>query len=93
MPRYDQAFVFSEGLAAVKVDKKWGFIDKDGTLAIQPQFDETLAFRKGLAPVRVGHKWTYIDRTGRPIGSPRFENVGAVTEEVLLFMIVSGELK
>ena len=92
MPRYDQAFVFSEGLAAVKLDKKWGFIDKNGTMVIQPQFDETLAFRKGLAPVRLGHKWTYIDKTGRTIASARFESVGAVTDEVLLFMIVDGEL-
>lgn len=30
--KYDDAYVFSEGLAAVKIIDKWGFIDKNDNL-------------------------------------------------------------
>ena len=33
-PEYDNAYDFSEGLAAVAKDFKWGFIDKTGNEAI-----------------------------------------------------------
>ncbi len=36
---YDHAWPFSEGLAAVEVDGKIGFIDSEGSLVIKPQFE------------------------------------------------------
>ena len=38
-PTYDTVQSFSEGLAAVKINHKWGFIDKTGKVAIEPQFN------------------------------------------------------
>ena len=32
--------LFSEGLAAVQVDGKWGFIDRTGSMVIPPQFPD-----------------------------------------------------
>ena len=37
--KYDNATDFSEGLAAVKVNDKWGFIDRSGKMVIAPQFN------------------------------------------------------
>jgi hypothetical protein len=42
---------FSEGLAPVQVNRKWGFIDKTGKLVVKPQFDEVYGFSEGLACV------------------------------------------
>ncbi len=42
---------FSGGLAPVLIDKKCGFVDRDGKLAIQPQFLGARNFSNGLAPV------------------------------------------
>ena len=67
---------FSEGLAAVKIDGKWGFIDKSGQVVIQPQFSKPNLFAKpsyffgGLALVWAGEKWGYIDTTGKYVWGP-----------------------
>lgn len=51
-PRFEEAERFSEGLAAVKVDKQWCFINEKGEIVIQTQFTENLPpgpFSDGLA--------------------------------------------
>src|SRR5207249_1477743 len=48
---------FHEGLAAVRLGDKWGYIDKQGMLVISPRFDRASMFAEGLAAVE-------IDRTG-----------------------------
>jgi hypothetical protein len=64
---------FSDGLAAVKLNGKWGYIDKDGKTVISPQFDQAVPFQNGLAQVVVRSsppKFGYIDRTGKYIWEP-----------------------
>jgi hypothetical protein len=43
---YDHAWPFSEGLAAVEVDGKIGFINVDGDIVINPQFESPFKRRK-----------------------------------------------
>lgn len=50
-PRYDDALSFSEGLAAVKTDGLWGYIDTKGNTVIPEQFDIAFSFSEGLALV------------------------------------------
>ena len=50
-PRYDDALSFSEGLAAVKTDGQWGYIDTKGNTVIPEQFDIAFSFSEGLALV------------------------------------------
>jgi hypothetical protein len=49
----DQVKDFSEGLAAVRVDGKWGFIDRTGKMTIPAQFGIAEPFSEGLAAVSV----------------------------------------
>jgi hypothetical protein len=42
---------FSDGLAAVRVESKWGYIDKTGKFVIEPQFVGAGPFSEGLAAV------------------------------------------
>lgn len=64
---------FSEGLAPVKVGKKWGYINKHAKMVIKPQFDSmkelnyeyASSFNKGVAKVRIGNKYGYIDKNGK----------------------------
>ncbi len=44
---------FHEGLAAVQIKDKWGFMDKRGRLVIPPQFIEAGDFSEGLAAVEL----------------------------------------
>lgn len=50
-PQYESAGQFSEGLAAVRKDGKWGFIDEDGKTVIPFQYDLAGGFHEGLAVV------------------------------------------
>lgn len=64
-PQYDSAYFFSEGLAAVRYKRKWGFIDTKGQFVIPPQYDDVdKSFQKGIARVFVGQKAFCIGKTG-----------------------------
>lgn len=58
---------FSEGLASVRIGKKWGFIDTLGALKIPAQFDEVKEFHNGFAAARQGKLWGIIDPDGTPV--------------------------
>jgi len=68
-PRFESARVFSEGLAAVRIDTAaWGYIDRTGKVVIQPQFIRACEFRDGVALVRSFELHTYrIDRKGKAL--------------------------
>ena len=51
----------SDGLAAIKVDKKWGYVDVNGEIVIQPIYDDCKDFSEGLAAVKISDKWGFID--------------------------------
>jgi hypothetical protein len=44
---------FHDGLAAIRIRDKWGFMDKTGRLVIAPQFIEAGDFSEGLAAVEL----------------------------------------
>ena len=49
-PKYQEAGWFSEGLAAVKVGKKYGYINTSGKMVIPAKFTVAKSFRKGYMP-------------------------------------------
>ena len=62
---YDDAWYFSEGLARVYENGKWGFIDKTGKVVIPLIYDGADGFSDGEAKVRVDDERFYIDKEGR----------------------------
>lgn len=50
-PQYDNAQYFSEGLAAVRKNGKWGYIDTAGKTVIPFEYDIAYAFNEGYAVV------------------------------------------
>ena len=68
---YDSVQGFSEGLAAVRVGEKWGYINAKGEMVITPQFigDEGFVndFSDGTALVFVEDKGFLIDHSGKAI--------------------------
>ena len=62
-----------DALFPVKIQGKWGYIDKTGTININPRFEEAKPFSEGLAQVRIGEKWGYIDPSGELVIAPKFK--------------------
>src|SRR6218665_2970306 len=60
-------------LAPVKIEGKWGYINKTGKIVIKLQFDEARGFREGLANIKLDSKWGYINKTGKIVINPRFD--------------------
>ena len=68
-PRFEQAEVFACGLAKVRYQGKFGFIQRDGAFAIKPQFDSvSWRFRDGTAVVESANKSRFIDGSGKFVG-------------------------
>ncbi len=62
--RWDAACYMNEGLAAVKRDGRWGYVDSQGTMIVPPIYDGAFAFSQGRAAVHRGGLWGYIDPKG-----------------------------
>jgi hypothetical protein len=58
---YDEVSPFSQGLSAVKVGTKWGYINEKNQMVIKPQFQDAREFSEGLAEVRLNGKWGFIN--------------------------------
>ena len=54
---FDDALPFSEGLAAVKNNGLWGYIDTNGEYVVQPQYEQATSFTGGCAAVYGGGMW------------------------------------
>lgn len=58
---YEDAVPFvTKEPAPVLKNGKWGFVDLDGNIVIEPQYENAGAFSGGLAPVQTGGGWGYI---------------------------------
>jgi hypothetical protein len=74
---YEAAHQFRFGLAAVKLNGKFGFIDKSGRFVIRPIFDIAGTFdENGLAIVSIDHAAGMIDRSGHVVVPLRYDAVG-----------------
>ena len=63
-PQFVTAQGFSEGLAAVRVDTRWGYINSRGEQVIEPRYTFARPFSEGLAAVEGLSGWNYINRSG-----------------------------
>jgi Caspase domain/WG containing repeat len=76
---------FSNGLAAVRQNGKWGYIDGTGDFAIACQYDEVKRFSEGIAAVRRGNAWQYINTAGKMVregGTEPFLEALSCSEEM-----------
>ena len=64
---YNDISMLSEGLAAVQLNRKWGFIDKIGKVVIPCKYAWAYSFSEGLTAVKLNGKFGFIDKTGREI--------------------------
>ncbi len=78
-----------QGLSADGKTQKWGFIDADGKVVVQPDWDavsfqvvlgQVVACNEGLCGVQKDGKWGYVDTSGHPAISNQFDSAGPFLE-------------
>ena len=74
--------IFPDGLASVRLNGKWGFVDTTGSEVIPCKYDYTYGFSNGLAKVELDGKWGYIDKTGRVVIPLKYDWVGDFSKGV-----------
>jgi len=64
-PDFDEVALFSgDGLARVKVDGNYGYVDREGAVVAPATFPLAASFKGGLASVQSNGKWGYLDTRG-----------------------------
>ncbi len=99
-PKYKCAWTFHDGLGAVSVNDKIGYIDGNGKFVIEPQFEESRPyfanscydFSEGRATVEVNEKCRLIDKSGKVIVEREHGFIGPFSEHLAVF-IVDRKLK
>lgn len=79
-PVYDNARDFSEGLAAVRMDEKYGYINTDGIIVIPCQYSDAGEFSNGIAQVEQidpetlfeNTTWSLIDTEGNAVSDSKY---------------------
>lgn len=81
-PHFTFARDFAEGLAAVVVEDKLGYIDPEGKFVIPPLLEVdplslyregAYQFSQGLARISTEHRWGYINTVGNVVIPPKFD--------------------
>jgi len=63
---------------------KYGFINREGKIVIEPRFDYAGNFSEGLACVEINDKHGYINKKGEFIIEPQFDNTFSFSEGLAL---------
>ena len=74
--KYDRVHRFNEGLASVKMNGKFGFIDKNGNEIIPFKYDDAFLFRKGLSKVEMKDKFGFINKSGENVIPCIYDDAG-----------------
>lgn len=82
----------SNGLAAIEVNGKWGYIDIKGNVVIPAQFDDCWMFTEnGLARVLINGKYGYINKEGKIVISAKFSDAKDFSTNGLAAVNVDGK--
>ncbi len=78
--QFEDVGSFSEGLAPIKLNGKWGYVDTSGYIAVEPIYDAAEEFEDGLAEVGINKEDGFIDRSGKEVIKPGSIEFGLLVE-------------
>lgn len=91
--KYDDICFDIDGMAAVRIGEKWGYIDKDGKAICEIKYDDVRHSAQPccyeredfdyprLIAVRIGDKWGFVNTQGEEFGEFKFDRVDRWTSE------------
>lgn len=82
---YTNAKAFNEGLAAVKIEDKYGYIN-DIILLLNRNLKKQKKFSNGLAPVKyMNGKWGCINKDNEIIIEPKYDMINEFSEGIAIY--------
>ncbi|MBB4510648.1 WG repeat-containing protein [Rhizobium leguminosarum] len=85
IPRaFERAMLFSEGLAAVRINGLFGYVNTAGKVVIEPRFDLAGPFHDGFAEILVGQHTGVITENGKVVLDPQFGRSTPIMGDVLV---------
>lgn len=79
--KFQEAYCFCEGMAAVKKNDQWGFINAQGELVIDYRYDDVSeGFREGVAAVEKDGAFYFINQCGERAFEQEFESASEFSE-------------
>ncbi|MDR1555701.1 MAG: WG repeat-containing protein [Tannerellaceae bacterium] len=78
--RYESIGRFSEELAIVRTNGKYGYITRNGKEVIPVVYDSANDFQNGMTIVELNKKFGYIDKKGNHITPLKYDSVGVFHE-------------
>lgn len=83
-PTYEEASLFSEGLAVVMKNGKYGYINKADKTIINFQFQDADAFHNGCAVVKKDSLYGLINKKGEFLIQPVYEELSEASDEIFM---------
>lgn len=81
---------FVNGLCALKIKGKWGYMDPSGEMVIEPQYDYAKTFAaNGIARVKKGKEYIFIDKAGNQL--LRYDYIFTGFSKDRAFVLIDGE--
>lgn len=84
LEQYQLIDSFKEGLCRVKFDDKIGYVNKKGTIIIQPIYYEASNFDGGLAKVKINNKWGLIDYIGNEFLPLEYDKIDSLKDDNII---------
>lgn len=81
---YEALGEYNEGLAPVRVKGRWGFMDRNGVMKIDPAYTSVSAFEHGLAVIATEDGYGLIDKTGKLRLEPKFTWMAIYTQDRII---------
>jgi uncharacterized membrane protein YhaH (DUF805 family) len=85
--KYDNVDDFSEGLALVELNGKYGYIDDTGTEVIPLKYDGAWDFSEGMSLVLLKGKYGYIDKTGKEVIPLKYDDAVDFSEGLAIVLL------
>jgi len=71
-PSFSMAKSFSEGIAAIQIESKWGFINKNGEMVVPCEYDDLISsYSDGKGELLMNDNIYVFDKDGKTISSHR----------------------
>jgi hypothetical protein len=72
---FEDLTLFKGGVAGFKDGKRWGLVDAQGKVLLEPCLEGVLGSARGVYPALQNGFWGLVEATGRWIVPPRFERL------------------